>query len=128
MAQREKRDARGNGSSPGKPGRRDREDGHARAKQLAPIGRPQRAESERERERTEEKAAADRRGPPVRRHGRAGARPNWAELGYWAAFPFSFSLDFLIPFLFLFYRVFFQIQIRFQIQINSNLCKNSKNI
>jgi hypothetical protein len=62
MAQRQKRDARGNGSSPGKPGRRDREDGHARAKQLAPIGRPQRAESERERERVEGKAAADRRG------------------------------------------------------------------
>jgi hypothetical protein len=53
--------------------------------------------------------AADRRGPPVRQRGRAGARPGWAELGRlgcWAAFLFPFSLDFLIPFLFLFYRVF----------------------
>jgi hypothetical protein len=84
----------------------EREEGQTRAKQLAPTGRPQRTESERERACTGEKAAADRRGPPVRRHERAGARPNWAELGCWAAFPFPFSLDFLIPFLFLFYRVF----------------------
>jgi hypothetical protein len=48
----------------------------------------------------------DRRGPPVKRRGRAVAWPGWAELSCWAAFPFSFSLDFLIPFLFLFYRVF----------------------
>jgi hypothetical protein len=84
----------------------EREEGRTRAKQLAPTGRPQWAESERKRERTGEKAAADRRGPPVRRRGRAGARPGWAELGCSGAFPFSFSLDFLIPFLFLFYRVF----------------------
>jgi hypothetical protein len=82
----------------------EREEGRTRAKQLAPTGRPQRTESERERERAcaGEKATADRRGPPVRRHERAGTRPNWAELGCWAAFPFPFSLDFLIPFLFLF--------------------------
>jgi hypothetical protein len=105
----------------------EREEGRARAKQLVPIGRPQRAEGERESAR--EKATADRQGLPVRRRGRAGMLPNWAELGCWAAFPFSFSLDFLIPFLFLFYRVFkFQIQIRFQIQINSNMCNTSKNI
>jgi hypothetical protein len=50
--EREKRDARGNGSAPGEPGARDREreEGRARAKQLAPTGRPQRAERERERE------------------------------------------------------------------------------
>jgi hypothetical protein len=49
----------------------EREEGRARAKQLAPIGRPQRAESKKERERAGEKAAADRRGPPVRQRGRA---------------------------------------------------------
>jgi hypothetical protein len=64
------------------------------ADRLALAGR------EREKGCAEEKAAADRRGPPVRRRGLAGARPNWAD------FPFSFSLDFLIAFLFLFYRVF----------------------
>jgi hypothetical protein len=48
----------------------EREEGRARARQLAPTGRPQWAESERERE-GGEKAAADRRGPPVRRCGRA---------------------------------------------------------
>jgi hypothetical protein len=56
----------------------EREEGRARAKQVAPTGRPQRAESERERERAGEKADVDRRDPPVRRRGRAGARPNWA--------------------------------------------------
>jgi hypothetical protein len=75
----------------------EREEGRARAKQLAPTGRPQWAESERERERGGEKVAADRR---ARLSGSVGARPGWA------AFPFSFSLDFLIPFIFLFYRVF----------------------
>jgi hypothetical protein len=84
----------------------EREEGCARAKQLASIGRPQRAESERERARAGEKAAADRWIPHVRRRGRVGALPNWAELGCWAAFLFSFSMDFPIPFLLLFYRVF----------------------
>jgi hypothetical protein len=69
-------------------------------RQVGPSG--QRA---RERERAREKAAVERWIPPVRRHGHAGARPDWAELGCWAAFPFSFSLDFLILFLFLFSRV-----------------------
>jgi hypothetical protein len=60
--------------------------------------------SEREREGARERGtAADRRGPPVRRRGRAA----WLGLvSGWAALRFSFSLDFLIPFLFLFYRVF----------------------
>jgi hypothetical protein len=97
----------GNGSAPSRTGPRDRERrGCARAKQLASIGRPQRAESERERARAGEKAAADRWIPHVRRRGRVGALPNWAELGCWAAFLFSFSMDFPIPFLLLFYRVF----------------------
>jgi hypothetical protein len=68
-----------------------------------PVGR------ERERgggEHAGERGAADRWIPPVRQRGRAGARPGWAELAGWAAFPFSFSLDFLIPFLFIFSRVF----------------------
>jgi hypothetical protein len=69
-------------------------------RQVGPSG--QRA---RGRERAGEKAAADRWIPPVRRHGRAGARPGLAELGCWAAFPFSFSLNFLILFLFLFSRI-----------------------
>jgi hypothetical protein len=42
----------------------------------------------------------------TRLSGGAGARPGWAELGCWAAFPFSFSLDFQIPFLFLFLWIF----------------------
>jgi hypothetical protein len=55
-----------------------------------------------------ERATADKRGPPVRRRGRAGGRVAWLGRAglVWAAFSFSFSLDFLIPFLFLFYRVF----------------------
>jgi hypothetical protein len=71
-------------------------------RQVGPSG--QRAR-ERERERAGEKAAADRWIPPVRRRERAGACPGLDELGCWAAFPFSFSLDFLILFLFLFSRV-----------------------
>jgi hypothetical protein len=45
------------------------------ADRSAPLG------SERERERVRGRTAADRRGPPVRRRGRAGARPGWADLG-----------------------------------------------
>jgi hypothetical protein len=51
----------------------EREEGRARAKQLAPTGRPQRAEGKRESAR--EKVAAERRGPPVMRRRRAGAWP-----------------------------------------------------
>jgi hypothetical protein len=77
-------------------------------KKPAPTGLPQWVESEREGggEHAGERGAADRWIPPVRQRGRAGARPGWAELAGWAAFPFSFSLDFLIPFLFIFSRVF----------------------
>jgi hypothetical protein len=57
------------------------------------------------RERAREKAAADRRGPPVRQRERAGARPGWAKLGRLGCFPFfffsgfsnSFSIGFSIP-------------------------------
>jgi hypothetical protein len=91
-AEREKRDTRGNGSVPGEPGPRDRESGGARGRrnwrrQVGPTG--QRA---REGGRAGERAAADKRGPPVRRRGHAGAWPGWAELGW-------FGL--LSPFLFL---------------------------
>jgi hypothetical protein len=51
---------------------------------LAPAGRGR----ERERERAGEKAVVDRQGQPVRRRGRAGARPSWAELGCFSFFLF----------------------------------------
>jgi hypothetical protein len=53
----------------------------------------------RERARAGDRTTADRRGPPVRRRRRAGARPGWAELG-WFRFSFfsgffnSFSISF----------------------------------
>jgi hypothetical protein len=106
--EREKRGTRGQRLSAWQHGpARQRGKRGAEGKQLAPTGKPQRAESERERERERggDKVAADRWIPPVRRRGRAGVRPGWAKLGCWAAFPFSFSLDFLILFLFLFSRV-----------------------
>jgi hypothetical protein len=131
-AKREERGAQGNDSGTGEPGPRGRERRSVRVKKSAPIGWPEWAESERERERARERVVADRWGPPVRRHRRAGARPGWAELGRlgcWATFPFSFSLDFLIPFLFLFSRVFnSKFKLGLKIQINSNFCNTSKNI
>jgi hypothetical protein len=53
--------------------------------------------------RARERTAADRRGPPVRRRGRMGARPGWAELGrlgcisffFFSGFSNSFSISFL---------------------------------
>jgi hypothetical protein len=53
---------------------RQRETWSARVKKLAPTGWPH-WQRGRERGRARAKAAADRRGPPVRRRGRAGARP-----------------------------------------------------
>jgi hypothetical protein len=89
--EREKRDARGNDSAPGEPGPRGRKRGgtHA-AKQLAPIGRPQRAEreKEREKERAGEKAVADRRGPPVRRRVRVAWLGRARPVGLLCVFPF----------------------------------------
>jgi hypothetical protein len=76
----------------------ERERESERAKKLAPIGWPQRAESERERARGRELPLTG----GVRLSGAASARPGWADLGRLGCFPFSFSLDFLIPFLFLF--------------------------
>jgi hypothetical protein len=95
------------------------------ADRLAPVNR----EREREMERAGERAAADRRGPPVRRHGRAAWLGRARSARLLGCFPFfffsgfsnSFSISFLLSFQ-------FQIQIRFQIQINSNLCNTSKNI
>jgi hypothetical protein len=80
-------------------GWRDREGERAHAREPTPTGRPHGAaiyiEREREREGGSERAqaCADRRGPPVRHRGRAGASraraglsgPVWAEIG----FPFS---------------------------------------
>jgi hypothetical protein len=55
----------------------------ARAKQLAPTGRPHCAASEREgREGSAGQTAVDRRDPPVKGGRRAGAWPSWAELGW----------------------------------------------
>jgi hypothetical protein len=122
-AEREKRDARGNDSTTGDPGPKDRERGSARAKETgadrsAPLG------SERERERALGFAPTG----GARLSGREGARAR-EHTREWAAFSFYFSLDFLIPFIFLFLLGFqIQIQTRFQIQINSNLCNTSKNI
>jgi hypothetical protein len=84
MAQREKKGASGgNDSATGDLGPRDREREreHAGKKtganRLAPAGR------ERDRERTRERGTTtDRRGPPVRQRRRVGARPSWAELGW----------------------------------------------
>jgi hypothetical protein len=80
-AEKGKRSARGNGSVPSKLGPRGREGRGVRGRinrrqQLGPTG--QRA---RKRGRAGEGVAADRWIPPVRRRGRAGARPSWAELG-----------------------------------------------
>jgi hypothetical protein len=68
--QREKRGARGNGSAPREPGPRDRERGGTRAGEVTGADRSTAAGRERERGCVGEKA--DRRGPPVRRRGRAG--------------------------------------------------------
>jgi hypothetical protein len=81
-AEREERGARGNGSATGDPGPRDRERGSARVKKIG-ADRMAQAGRERDRERAGERGtAADMRGPPVRRRGRTGARPGWAELGW----------------------------------------------
>jgi hypothetical protein len=73
-AERGERGMQGNDSATSGPGPRDRERGSARGRKLALTGWPtgQRA---RGRGRARGRTAAVRRGPPVRRHGRAGARP-----------------------------------------------------
>jgi hypothetical protein len=68
------------------------------ADRSAPAGR------ERESVRAQERGSvADRRGPPVRRRGRAGTRPDWADMGrlgcfilfFFSGFSNSFSISFL---------------------------------
>jgi hypothetical protein len=98
-AEREKRDARGNGSTTGDPDPRDRERrGSERAKETgadrsAPLG------SEREKEGTRERLAPK---GGVHLSGAAGARGTGPGGLVWAEMAFFFSLDFLIPFPFLF--------------------------
>jgi hypothetical protein len=58
------------------------------ADKLAPLGR------EREGETCEAEPAANKWRPPVRRHGRAGMRPGWAELGRLGCFAFFFFSKF----------------------------------
>jgi hypothetical protein len=94
----------GNGSTTGKAGPQSRERRRARRRgnrrrQPGPTG-----QREGERGRAGEGVAAVRWNPPVRRRGRAGARPGWAELGRLGCF--AFFLNFLIAFPFLFSRVF----------------------
>jgi hypothetical protein len=55
------------------------------------------------------RAGADRRDPPVRHQGRAGASARmrgWAYWADWAKMSFSISREFLMPFPFIFYMVF----------------------
>jgi hypothetical protein len=97
-AEREKRDVWGNGLASGEPGPRDRERGGTRvAKQLAPTGRPQRAESKsgiesvRERELPLIGGACMLGGSGARARGLAG--PSWAgraKLGRLGCFSFLF--------------------------------------
>jgi hypothetical protein len=80
--ERERRGARGNSSAPSSAGPRDREGKGMRGRgnwrpQVGPTG--QRA---RGREWSTGQTAADRRDPPVRGGRHAGARPGWAELGW----------------------------------------------
>jgi hypothetical protein len=76
-----------------------------------------------------EGTTADRWRPPVKRRGREGVRPGWAELGRLGYFGFFFFPGFSICFSISFSLGFpIQIQIKFQIQTNSNMCNNSKNI
>jgi hypothetical protein len=99
--EREKRDARGNGSTASDPGPRGRErEGARERRKLAPTDRPQRAESERV-------SARGRLAPTggVRLSRAAGARGTGPGGLVWAKIAFSFSPDFLISFLFLFSRV-----------------------
>jgi hypothetical protein len=93
-----------------------REGERVRAREPAPTSLAH--EIERGGERVRARVGADRRDPPVRRRGRAGARagaglngPTWAELA------FSIFLEFLLPFLFFSLGFSIQIQIKFQIQI-----------
>jgi hypothetical protein len=103
-AEREKRDARGNGSMTGGPDPRDRErERDERAGEVTGADRSAPLGSEREKEGAREGELPLTGG--VRLSGVADARARglaWLSWVGWAAFSFSFSLDFLIPFLFSF--------------------------
>jgi hypothetical protein len=75
-----------------------------RAGELAPTVLAHAIEREGERR---DRVGADRRDPPVRHRGRAGARAGAGLNGpAWAEMAFSIFLEFLLPFLFIFSRVF----------------------
>jgi hypothetical protein len=101
-------------------GRQDRERGSGRAqgKQRRHLGPTEQRERERGSERA--RVGADRRDPPVRHRGRAGAGAWPGLIGLaWAEMAFSFFLEFLLPFLFIFSRFF---------NSNSNQVSNSNQI
>jgi hypothetical protein len=80
-AEREKRDAQGNGSTTGDPDPQDKERDRERAGEVTGADRSAPLGSERERERESagvRGSAADRRGSPVRGGRRTGTRPSWA--------------------------------------------------
>jgi hypothetical protein len=100
----------------GTAGQREGERAHVR--ELAPTGLAHETEREREGERRA-RVGADRRDPPVRQRGRAGACAGWAKWAALGQISFSFFLEFLIAFLFIFSRVF---------NSNSNQVSNSSQI
>jgi hypothetical protein len=96
-------------------GRRDREREGTR-KRMAPTAWPHRAARERGSERAQ--VGADRRGPPVRHRGRAGAGVRGLGLVGWFGpkWPFPFSWNFYCLFYLFSLGFSIQIQIKFQIQ------------
>jgi hypothetical protein len=88
-------------------GRWNRERESARARERTSIDRSGPWDKEREGEKCA-RVGADRRDPPVRRRGRAGAGAHSLGLNgpTWAEMTFSIFLEFLLPFLFIFSRVF----------------------
>jgi hypothetical protein len=102
--EREKGDARGNDSATSEPGPRGRErEGARERRKLAPTDRPHWAASERGRARARGRTAANRRGAPVRRRGRAAWLGLVGRLGcfllfFFSGFSNSFSIYFSIGF------------------------------
>jgi hypothetical protein len=90
-------------------GRRDRERESERTRGKPPTARTHGAARERGGEESASaKGCTDRRDPPVRQRGcaGAGARAGWAKWAALGRISFSFFLEFLIAFLFIFSRVF----------------------
>jgi hypothetical protein len=88
-------------------GQREGERVHAR--ETAPTARTHGAARERGGEESASaQGCADRRDPPVKQRGcaGAGARTGWAKWAALGRISFSFFLEFLIAFLFIFSRVF----------------------